>query len=70
LRTFGVLARMMKCTTHFEVEASLGLWNDVRHRHLHRELHRHSIQREALPDLVETQSSAASLLPLRAAEAS
>jgi hypothetical protein len=42
----------------------------VRHRHLHRELHRHSIQREAPPDLVETQSSAAALLALRAAEAS
>jgi hypothetical protein len=39
-------------------------------RHLLRELHRHLIQREALPDLVETQSSAAALLALRAAEAS
>jgi hypothetical protein len=42
----------------------------VWHRHLHRELRRHSIQREALPDLVETQSSAAALLALRTAEAS
>jgi hypothetical protein len=39
----------------------------VRHRHLHRELHRRLM---ALPDLVETQSSAAALLALRAAEAS
>ena len=28
-RIISVLACMMKCTTHFEVEASLGLWNDA-----------------------------------------